>query len=140
MFYTDIEKISSWQFKRLTGVRREVFEQMLEALTRAKAASRKHPGRGTPPKLSNADKLLLLLMYCREYRTQFHIGVSYGISESRGCEMIKETEGILIKDSRFHLPGKKSLVKEENHFEVVLMDVTESPVERPEKTAVKLFG
>jgi hypothetical protein len=133
MFYNDIEKLSSTQFKRLTGVKREVFEQMLEVLNETKANSRKHPSRGTPPKLSNSDKLLLLLMYYREYRTQFHIGVTYGISESRVCEIIKDVESILIKDSRFHLPGKKSLLKEENHFEIVLVDVTESPVERPKK-------
>jgi hypothetical protein len=133
MFYNDIKKLSNQQFKRLTGVKREVFELMLESLNQSKANSRKHPRRGTPPKLSNADKLLLMLMYYREYRTQFHIGITYGISESRVCEIIKETEEILIQDSRFHLPGKKSLLKEENDFEVVLVDVTESPVERPKK-------
>ncbi len=108
---------------------------MLEVLNESKAKARKHPSRGTPPKLSNADKLLLLLIYYREYRTQFHIGVTYGISESRVCEIIKEVESILINDSRLHLPGKKSLLKEENHFEVVLIDVTESPVERPKKNS-----
>jgi hypothetical protein len=45
-----------------------------------------------------------------------------------------------MKDSRFHLPGKKSLLLKENHFEVVLIDVPESPVERPKKTAIDLFG
>ena len=135
MFYKDIENLNSGRFKRLTGVKREVFDQMLDVLNEYKTNSRKHPSRGTPAKLSNADKLLLLLMYYREYRTQFHIGVTYGISESRVCEIIKETESILIKDSRFHLPGKKALLKEENHFEVVLIDVTESPVERPKKNS-----
>jgi hypothetical protein len=133
MFYKDIEKLSAPQFKRLTGVKREVFAQMLTVLDQAKAALRKHPSRGVTAKLSNADKLLLLLMYYREYRTQFHIGVTYGLSESRVCELIKETEEILIKDSRFHLPGKKALLKEGNDFEVILIDVTESPVERPKK-------
>jgi hypothetical protein len=33
--------------------------------------------------------------------------------------------------SRFHLPGKKTWLKEEYYFEVVLIDATESPVERP---------
>lgn len=42
-------------------------------------------------------------MYYREYRTKFHI-VTYGISESRVCEIIKEIENILIQDKRFHLP------------------------------------
>ena len=131
MLYKEIENINPAHFKRLTGVKREVFMQMLDVINESKSLQRKHPSRGTPAKLSNADKLLLLLMYYREYRTQFHIGVTYGISESRVCEIIKETESILIKDSRFHLPGKRSLLKEENHFEVLLIDVTESPVERP---------
>ena len=37
---------------------------------------------GRPPKLSRADQLLMTLMYWREYRTEFHIAQSYGISES----------------------------------------------------------
>ena len=135
MLYKDIENLKSTHFKRLTGVKREVFMQMLDVINESKSLQRKHPRRGTPAKLSNADKLLLLLMYYMEYRTQFHIGVTYGISESRVCEIIKETESILIKDSRFHLPGKKSLLKGENHFEVLLIDVTESPVERPKKNS-----
>jgi hypothetical protein len=36
---------------------------------------------GRPPKLSRADQLLLTLMYWREYRTEFHIGLDYDISE-----------------------------------------------------------
>jgi hypothetical protein len=108
---------------------------MLSVIEERKSLTRKHPSRGTPPKLSNADKLLLLLMYYREYRTQFHIGITYGISESRVCEIIQEMENILIQDNRFHLPGKKSLLKEENNFEIELVDVTESPVERPKKNS-----
>jgi hypothetical protein len=81
-----------------------------------------------------------MLMYYREYRTQFHIGITYGISESHVCEIIKEMENMLIQDSCFHLPGKKALLKEENHFEVVLVDVTESPVERPKKAALSYSG
>jgi hypothetical protein len=140
MYYKEIENLSGDKFKRLTGVKRAVFEQMVSVIEQTKSFNRKHPTRGTPPKLSNADKLLLLLMYYREYRTQFHIGITYGISESRVCEIIQEIEYILINDKRFHLPGKKSLSKKENNFEIVLIDVTESPVERPQKTTVKLFG
>jgi hypothetical protein len=70
----------------------------------------------------------------------FHIGVTYGISESRVYEIIKDTESIQIQDRRFHLPGKKALLKPENNFDVVLIDVTESLVERPQKTDAELFG
>jgi len=133
MFYVDTENMSDAHFKRLTGVKREVFAQMLEVVEQAKIARRKHQKRGAPPKLSNADKLLLLLMYYREYRTMFHIGATYGISESRVCEVIRDLESILIKDPRFHLPGKKSLVKPEDNVGIVVVDATESPVERPKK-------
>ncbi len=37
---------------------------------------------GRLPKLSRADQLLMPLMYWREYRTEFHIGLAYGASES----------------------------------------------------------
>ena len=134
MFYEEIKGLSAGQFKRLTGVKKEVFALMLDAFTTYKQSNRKHALRGVPPKLNYADKLLLLLMYYREYRTQFHISITYGISESTVCEIIKETESILIKDNRFHLPGKKVLLQKENNFEVVLVDVSESPVERPKKS------
>jgi len=135
MFYNNIQHLPPQLFKRCTGVKKEVFSLMLEVVNKHKQTQRKHPSRGKPPKLNHADKILLMLMYYREYRTQFHIGLTYGISESRVCEIIRETECILIQDKRFHLPGKKALLKEENNFEVVLVDVTESPVERPKKNS-----
>jgi hypothetical protein len=133
MFYKDIEKLKPSSFKRVTGVKKEVFMQMLDCITTYKEQHRKHASRGKPPKLSYADKLLLMLMYYREYRSQFHIGITYGIAESSVCEIISDMESILIQDKRFHLPGKKVL--RENTFEVVLVDVTESPVERPKKNS-----
>jgi Helix-turn-helix of DDE superfamily endonuclease len=135
MFYKDIQHLKPHLFKRCTGVKKEVFLLMLEVVDKHKKQQRKHPSRGTPPKLTNADKILLMLMYYREYRTQFHIGLTYGISESRVCEIIQETESILIQDERFHLPGKKALLNTDNNFEVVLIDVTESPIERPKKNS-----
>lgn len=136
MLYKEIESLKASLFKRLTGVKKEVFAQMLDRVTQYKQSRRKHISRGVAAKLGYADKILLLLMYYREYRTQFHIGITYGISESRVCEIIKEIENILIQDKRFHLPGKKALTRSENRFEVVLVDVTETPVERPKKNNV----
>jgi len=39
----------------------------------------------------------------------------------------------LIKSGAFSLPGKKELLKSDMQFEVVMIDVTESPCERPKK-------
>ena len=49
-------------------------------------------------------------MYYREYRTQWHIGTTYGLSENRVCDTIKEIESIFIADKRYHLPSKKALL------------------------------
>jgi hypothetical protein len=75
----------------------------------------------------------MTLEYLREYRTYFHLGQSYGLSESacyRNCKWIENT---LIKSKAFSLPGKKALLKSDTQFEVILIDATESPIERPKK-------
>jgi len=55
---------------------------------------------GRPSKLSQADQLLLTLMYWREYRTQFHIAGSYGISEATVCRTINKRELSLSQTQR----------------------------------------
>lgn len=108
MIYREIENLPAPKFKRLTGVKKEVFILMLDSVNSPKLSIRKHPTRGTAGKLSNADKVLLMLMYYREYRSQFHIGVTYCISEARVCEIMSEIEQILIKTSDFICQVKKN--------------------------------
>jgi hypothetical protein len=75
----------------------------------------------------------MTLMYWREYRTEFHIGLSYGVSEATVCRTIKKVEDVLIKSEQFHLPGKKVLQSSDTVIEIVLVDATEQPIERPKK-------
>lgn len=42
-------------------------------------------------------------------------------------------EDTLIKDKRFHLPGRKALVGSDIEYAVVLIDASETAVERPKK-------
>ena len=88
---------------------------------------------GRPATLSRADQLLLTLMYWREYRTEFHIGLTYGVSEATVCRTIKKVETALIQSKQFHLPGKKALQPSDTVIEIVLVDATEQPIERPKK-------
>jgi hypothetical protein len=88
---------------------------------------------GRPNKLSIEDMLLMSLEYWREYRTYFHIGIDYGLSESNTYQTIRWVENVLVKDGTFSLPGKKALLEEGAEYEVVLKDVTESPIERPKR-------
>ena len=122
-------------FKRLTGVSKEAFMVMKSEVNRLSPVSiHKIQGakRGPKPKLSMEDRLLMMLMYYREYRTFLHISSDYGISETQCWRIVTSLEQLLIKSKLFHLPGKKVLAQA-NSFEIVLVDVAESPIERPKK-------
>ena len=125
MRYETIEDLKNTEFKRLTGVQRETFELMLKVVEKGL----RDFGRST--KLSRADQLLLTLMYWREYRTEFHIAQSYGISEATVCRTIQKVENALVRSGKFRLPGKNVLQASQTLFEVVLVDVSEQPIERP---------
>ena len=89
---------------------------------------------GKPNSLEMEDRLLMSLEYIREYRTYFHVATSYGISESACYRNIRWVEDTLIKHSDFALPGRKALLKSNIEYEIVLIDATESPIERPKKS------
>jgi hypothetical protein len=130
MTYEQIKDLKPEDFKRACGVHSQIFDKML-ALLRDHQKKKLKPGR--PPKLALEDQLLLTLQYLREYRTYFHLGLSWGIDESVVCRTIHRVENILIKSKEFHLPGKKKLREGGAQFEVIVIDVAESPVERPQK-------
>jgi hypothetical protein len=128
MRYETVQKLNDEDFKRLTGVQRSMFVKMLEVVEQGIRDF------GRPPELGRADQLLMTLMYWREYRTEFHIGVTYGVSESTVCRTIKKIEDVLIKSGQFRLPGKKVLKESDSVIEVVIVDVSEQPIERPKKS------
>jgi hypothetical protein len=126
-----LEMLNKIEFRRLTGVYPETFMKMVEILTKAHMKKKARGGR--PNKLSIEDMLLMSMEYWREYRTYFHIGVNYGLSESNTYYAIKWVEDVLIKDGTFSLPGKKTLLDENAEYEIILPDVTETPIERPKR-------
>ena len=128
MRYENIKDYGNKKFKRLTGVKKATFMKLLNVL------ETELRDFGRPRTLSRADQLLLTLMYWREYRTQFHIGETYGVSESTVCRTIQQVENTLMKSGEFRLPGKKKLQDSETIIEVIVVDVAEQPVERPKKS------
>jgi hypothetical protein len=130
------KKLRPEHFKRLVGVQPNTFETMVsEAKRISKLQPQKVKGkkRGPKGKLSWRDKVLMMLMYYREYRTFAHIAASYNISEAQCWRIITTMEQYLIKSKLFHLPGKKTLTKSDMEWEVVIVDVSEHPIERPKK-------
>ena len=132
MRYEKIKNKTNKDFKRLTGVPHPIFKRMVVIL------NQEMRNFGRPPKLSREDQLLMTLMYWREYRTQFHIGQAYDLSESTVCRTITKIENALTQSGQFTLPGKKNLQENEMAIEIILVDATEQAIERPKKTEITL--
>lgn len=135
MKFETIKGLDEEKFRRLTGVKRTTFDRMIEILE--KAVQDRGTNKGRKKKLSIENMLLMTLEYIREYRTYFHISQSYSVSESNAYKTVKWVEDTLIKHPDFALPGRKALLKSDMEFEVVLIDASESPIERPKKKGSK---
>ena len=131
MKYEQIQGLEEDKFRRLTGVKQTTFDKMISILHAADIKKKAKGGRKN--KLCIEDQLLMALEYIREYRTYFHTSQSYGVSESSAYKTVKWIEDTLIKHPDFSLPGRKMLLKSDMQYEVVLIDATETPIERPKK-------
>ena len=132
--FDTIKDLSDDKFKRLTGIHRKTFDKMIELLKEQYKKDRVKGGRNR--KISIEDILLMTLEYLREYRTYYHVAVNYGVSEGTAYKMVIWTEDTLIKSKEFSLPKKKELI-EHNEVDVILVDATESPIERPKRNQKK---
>jgi hypothetical protein len=130
MIYERTKHLKPAEFKRFWGVTYETFDKMVE-IVRQHSQQKKKTGR--PGKISLEDQVLMTLEYWREYRTYFHIGQSWGVTESTACRIIRKTENIFSQARVFALPGKKCLQESNSSIDIVVIDVTESPIERPKK-------
>ena len=132
MKFETAKELDDEKFRRLTGVKRTTFNKMTFILEQSNKDKKINGGRRN--KLSIENMLLMTLEYIREYRTYFHISQSYNVSESTAYKTVKWIEDTLIKHPDFALPGRKALLKNDVEYDVVLIDATETPVERPKKS------
>lgn len=141
MFWENIKQHNNPNFKRLTGVKRNTFRLMVREVKKHddKIIKKKGNNRSHPFKLSVENQVLMMLMYYREYRTMYHIGETYGIHESNVSKNISRIENILKKCKKFELPGKKKLSGTNHQYEVIIVDATESPIERPKKNSIGII-
>ena len=129
------KKVKEENFKRLVGVKRETFEVMVEEYKKSEEERKKgHKIGGRKPKLCEEDRVLFMLEYYREYRTLYHMGIDYGISEGQASKVVRDVESVLIKSGKFSLPSKRVLYEADSPIEFVLIDATESPIQRPKKS------
>lgn len=130
--YEKTERLNDRDFKQIIGVERATFDKMVEILEEAYANKPRKWRGGRKKKLTIEEQLMLTLKYNRQYVTQKELAFEFEVGEATVCDTIKWVEYTLVKDGTFSLPGKKALL-EDDSIEVVLIDVTECPVERPQK-------
>lgn len=129
------EKVNEENFKRVVGVKKSTFKVMVNEYKKAEEERKKgHKIGGRKPKLCEEDRVLFMLEYYREYRTLYHMGLDYGISEGQASKVVKDVEHVLIKSGQFSLPSKRVLYEADSEIEFVLIDATESPIQRPKKS------
>ena len=125
-----VQALPAHQFRRLTGVKPATFTLMVEVINAAELSKKKS---GKPHKLSSEDRVLLTLEYLRDYPTYLRLSINWGVHESTAKRIQNRVEDLLMKDTRFHVLGKKSLL-EHPELDVVVIDASERPVERPKKS------
>lgn len=131
MKFETVKGLDEEKFRRLTGVKRTTFDKMVGIVEQS--IKSRGTTKGRKKKLSVENMILMTLEYIREYRTYFHISQSYSVSESNAYKTVKWVEDTLIKHPDFALPGRKALLKNNMEYEVVLIDASETPIERPKK-------
>ena len=130
MAYINLKSLSEPEFKRLCGVSRNTFTEMVEVL---RSKLERQGQRGGQNKLSVEDQLLVTLEYWREYRSQFHIGTSWGLHETTVGRIIKKVENLLVKCGKLRLPSKRQMYQPGWEWKVMMVDVSEIEIERPQK-------
>ena len=91
--------------------------------------------RGGQNKLTVEDQLLIALEYWREYRSQFHIGVSWGVHETTVGRIVNKVAELLVKCGKFRLPSQRQLYQPGWEWKVMVVDVGEIEIERPQKNS-----
>ena len=119
-------------FLREVGVSLDKFILVLKKVTdNIKQHHEKYPlkKRGRKSSLCLEDMLLLTFYYLRHYMTLAQLGKDFGISESYACKIYHRMTSILI--NVLDLKSRSELMN--SNLEVILIDVTEQPIERPKK-------
>lgn len=137
MSFEQIKSLSPELFKRYCGIKPDTFAYVCEFVRNELRRTQKKSGR--PCRLSVEDQVLLTLEYWREYPTQFHLAKRWQLSEATISRTIVKIENLLKNCAGLKLPGKRVLQESENTFEFIIVDVTETEIERPKKNSENII-
>lgn len=117
----------------LTIVRKEREKQEQEARIRG---GKHQYGRNYC--LSPEDEILLCLMYMRSYTSFLSLGTIFGRGETSVWRIQRKIEILLVTTHRFVLPKRKEITQQE--LEELLIDATESQIERPQRKQQQYYS
>ena len=120
------------QFRSLTGVTPDIFVSMSDRLRlHWKQRIEKPKNRtGRPYGVGGLDDhLLVLLILYRCHITQDFLACLYGVDKGTICRSLERIERL----ARHVLGVKRKIIVTEEEAQVLLMDCTEQPIERPKR-------
>ena len=112
-----------------TEKKEHILSKMITILEASELAKKKS---GRPHSLTIENQLLLTLNYLRSYHTQIELAAAFGIAESNVNRTIQKVEKALIQSRQFALPKRSQNFADGDYL---IVDVTESLIERPKKTS-----
>jgi hypothetical protein len=119
-------------FLRLTGVTVEEFNSICSRVKpywqERVESQKKCRGRRSPLE-GFEDKLLALFLYYRTYITHEFIGYLFGLHNANICRLFKKLEPLVAR--KVAIKKDRSLTQDE--VIKILADVTEQPIQRPQK-------
>jgi hypothetical protein len=131
--YTKITTKKAAKFKRLVGISREKFNNIVDWLKSYESEIKKQNGlkrRGlNTSKISREDRVLLTFYYLRHYPTFENLASIFNICESYCQKIYTKTVRMLAKILK--LPSRKELLTK--GFSTLIIDVSEQRIERPQK-------
>ncbi|HEU7657432.1 TPA: IS5 family transposase [Streptococcus pneumoniae] len=127
------KQLTDARFKRLVGVQRTTFEEILAVLKTAYQL--KHAKGGRKPKLSLGDLLMATLQYVREYRTYEQIAADFGIHESN---LIRRSQWVEVTLVQSGVTISRTPLSSEDT--VMIIDATEVQINRPKKELANYSG
>lgn len=127
-----IAKMPVSKYKEIFGVDKHIFDRLLRLLNAANVFGRKS-GAGRKPRLSVLDKLVITLMYWREYRTYRHIAFDYDVGKSQVGDAVLWVENTIVKSGFCNFKSARELRDNPNKIKIAIADVTEQEIERPKR-------
>ena len=122
-----LSKLGFKEFKRLLGVDRTIFQLMCIAVELAYKLNHKHRGRNS--KFKPREKVIIFLLYIKQYNSMEDYAFLFNTSKSVICDNIHFVLKSLLKNKNFTLFGSKCVQNDDS--ENRLLDVTEIRIERP---------